>query len=107
MPKLFEELLFITYIVPTIGPSYIDRGAYSMQLISTVISSILRQYVGTNIGSRDQLTLCNGLYVYCLGLCLVSEMPCLAWHSQLYVSGLLAWQLTEWLNLRVMSGLYI
>lgn len=24
MPIVFEELLFITYIVPTISPSYID-----------------------------------------------------------------------------------
>ena len=75
-----------------------------MQLISTGISSILRQYGGTNRGSRDQLTLFNGLYhTYIVHnvLCLVSEMPCLAWHSQLFVSGLLAWQLTEWLNLRV------
>ena len=52
----------VYFTVDRVCPSYIDGGAYSMQLISTRISSILRQYVGTNIGSRDQLILSNGLY---------------------------------------------
>ena len=57
---------------------YINRVVYSVQLISTGISSILRQYGGTNIGSRDQLTLSNGLTTRRLCICfelrLVFEM---------------------------------